>query len=124
MDGVALASVITSGVLGLSSVVASVYNAHRAARTAIAVVAAQRRSDAYLELLRLVERRGEHLAARVNNIQQRDQEDHYYFTRPVPDVAVMGLFTSRLWTQPWQSPSSTPTARRVCEVCTTSGGPP
>ena len=59
-----------------------------AARTAIAAGVAQRRSDAYLELLRLVERRGEHLAARVNNVQYRDRDDLYWNEIAVPSVDV------------------------------------
>jgi hypothetical protein len=85
---IAAVSVITSGVVGVAGLGSGVWSARKAARTAIAAGVAQRRSDAYLELLRLVERRGEHLAARVNNIQQRDQEDRHYFSRPTPPVEV------------------------------------
>ena len=85
---IAAVSVITSGVVGVAGLGTGVWSARKAARTAIAAGVAQRRSDAYLELLRLVERRGEHLAARVNNIQQRDQEARYWFSRAGPSVDV------------------------------------
>lgn len=55
MDLVAIISVIASATVGLSAAGVSLYGIHRTARTARATQVRQRKADAYLEVLRLME---------------------------------------------------------------------
>ena len=62
MDGVALASVITSGVLGITTTTTTtsiaVWSARQNVKLARETRVRQRRADSYLEVLRIVEREG------------------------------------------------------------------
>jgi hypothetical protein len=60
VDGVALASVITSGVLGITTTTTSiaVWSARQNVKLARETRVRQRRADSYLEVLRIVEREG------------------------------------------------------------------
>lgn len=58
MDGVALASVITSGVLGITTSSIAVWSARQNVKLARETRVRQRRADSYLEVLRIVEREG------------------------------------------------------------------
>lgn len=56
VDGIALASVITSGVVGLCGLAAAVWSTHHNGKLVREGRVQERRIDAYLQLLRLVER--------------------------------------------------------------------
>jgi hypothetical protein len=61
VDGVALASVITSGVLGITTTTTTsiaVWSARQNVKLARETRVRQRRADSYLEVLRIVEREG------------------------------------------------------------------
>jgi hypothetical protein len=55
VDGIALASVITSGIVGLGGLGTGIWSTRAAARVAREGRVVERRIDAYLEILRLVE---------------------------------------------------------------------
>jgi hypothetical protein len=82
MDGVALASVITSGVLGVTSTGVAVWTARLTSRTARDTQVRQRRSEAYLELLRLVEREGLWVHHGIDRFEAKayDRDDYINWT--------------------------------------------
>jgi hypothetical protein len=83
VDGVALASVITSGVLGITSTGVAVWSARLTSRTARDTQVRQRRGEAYLELLRLVEREGLWVQHGIDGFEARahDRYDYINSTR-------------------------------------------
>lgn len=69
VDGVALASVITSGVLGITTSSIAVWSARQNAKLARETRTHQRLADSYLEVLRIVEREGQWIEARITNVK-------------------------------------------------------
>ncbi|WP_433034167.1 hypothetical protein [Actinomycetospora sp. CA-053990] len=69
MDVIALASVISSGTVGLASVAATLWNARRP----VQVAREQRTADAYLQILEIMERH----ALWLVNIEHNSSLDHY-----------------------------------------------
>jgi hypothetical protein len=67
VDGVALASVITSGVLGITTSSIAVWSARQNAKLARETRTQQRLADSYLEVLRIVEREGQGVEASITN---------------------------------------------------------
>jgi hypothetical protein len=65
VDVVALASVITSGVLGIGSLWTAVWSTRKNVQLAREQRVQQRLGEAYLELLRLVEREGQWVRSRA-----------------------------------------------------------
>jgi hypothetical protein len=107
MDGVALASVITSGVLGVTSTGVAVWTARLTSRTARDTQVRQRRSEAYLELLRLVEREGLWVHHGIDRFEAKayDRYDYINWTQrpsvpepPVTDRAAMTALLSAFGT--------------------------
>lgn len=76
MDAVALAAVITSGVVGLSGAGAALWSTHRTAQTAREGRVQQRLAESYLEVLRLVELEAQWAKARVTNLKIAAEEDY------------------------------------------------
>ena len=71
VDGVALASVITSGVVGLAGVSAAFYSAWRTARTAREGRTEERVAEAYLEVLQHVEREAQRIRSQAGALKSR-----------------------------------------------------
>jgi hypothetical protein len=69
VDGVALASVITSGVLGVTISSIAVWSARQNAKLARETRMQQRLADSYLEVLRLVEREAQWFEASTKNFE-------------------------------------------------------
>jgi hypothetical protein len=67
VDGVALASVITSGVAVIATSGVAVWTVQQSAKLARKTRVEQRLADSYLEVLRLVEREGQWVEARITN---------------------------------------------------------
>jgi hypothetical protein len=67
VDGVALASVITSGVLGITTSSIAVWSARQNAKLARETRTQQCLADSYLEVLRIVEREGQWVEASITN---------------------------------------------------------
>lgn len=67
VDGVALASVVTSGVLGITTSSIAVWSARQNAKLARETRTQQRLADSYLEVLRIVEREGQWVEATITN---------------------------------------------------------
>jgi hypothetical protein len=67
--GVALASVITSGVLGITTSSIAVWSARQNAKLARETRTHQRLAESYLEVLRIVEREGQWIEARITNMK-------------------------------------------------------
>jgi hypothetical protein len=67
VDGVALASVITSGVLGITTSSIAVWTARQNAKLARETRTQQRLADSYLEVLRIIEREGQWVDASITN---------------------------------------------------------
>jgi hypothetical protein len=67
VDGVALASVITSGVLGITTSSIAVWSARQNAKLARETRTQQCLADSYLEVLRIVEREGQWVEASIIN---------------------------------------------------------
>ncbi len=65
MDAVALASVITSGVLGITTSAVAVWSTQQSAKLVRETRTQQRLAESYLELLRSVEREGQWIAASI-----------------------------------------------------------
>ncbi len=75
MDGVALASVITSGVLGITTSSIAVWSARHNATLARDTRVKQRLAESYLEVLRIVEREGQWVEASVTNWKLAVEEE-------------------------------------------------
>jgi hypothetical protein len=67
VDGVARASVITSGVLGITTSSIAVWSARQNAKLARETRTRQRLADSYLEVLRIVEHEGQWVATSITN---------------------------------------------------------
>jgi hypothetical protein len=74
VDAVALAAVITSGVVGLTGVGAAFWSTHRTAQTAREGRVQQRLAESYLEVLRLVELEAQWATARATNLKIAAEE--------------------------------------------------
>lgn len=90
MDLVAIISVIASATVGLSAAGVSLYGIHRTARSARATQVRQRKADAYLEVLRLMEAHAQWVTAKTSNLEENsDREYHRIFQgqydRQLPD---------------------------------------
>ena len=77
MDGVALASVITSGALGAATASIAVWTARQSARLAREQRVQQRSADGYLQVLQLAEQEAQWLDACVHNFGLDEQDLHY-----------------------------------------------
>jgi hypothetical protein len=77
VDAVALASVITSGVVGLTGATAAFYSTHRAAKTAREGRMEQRAADGYLKILSLAEQEAQWLDSIVYNFSLDRKELEY-----------------------------------------------
>jgi hypothetical protein len=77
MDGVALASVITSGALGAATASIAVWTARQSAKLAKEQRVQQRSADGYLQVLRLAEQEAQWLDSCVHNFGL-DHQDLYY----------------------------------------------
>lgn len=75
MDGVALASVITSGVAVITTSSVAIWSARQSAKLARETRTQQRLAESYLEVLHLVEREGQWVQADITNweIAAREQ---------------------------------------------------
>lgn len=74
VDGVALASVITSGVVGLTGASAAFYSTHRTAKTAREGRVEQRAADGYLKVLSVAQQEAHWLEAQIYNLGLRRKE--------------------------------------------------
>lgn len=77
MDGVALASVITSGVLGITTSGIAVWSARQNAKLARETRTQQRLAESYLEVLRIVEREGQRVEASITNWKLAAEEAEF-----------------------------------------------
>jgi hypothetical protein len=77
MDGVALASVITSGVLGVATASIAVWTARQTATLGREQRIQQRCADGYLQVLQLAEREAQWLDACVHNFGLDDDLEQY-----------------------------------------------
>jgi hypothetical protein len=84
MDGVALASVITSGVLGITTSSIAVWSARHNANLARETRTQQRLADSYLEVLRIVEREGQWVEASITNLKLTVEEAQFLPPHPEP----------------------------------------
>jgi hypothetical protein len=84
VDGVALASVITSGVLGITTSSIAVWSARHNANLARETRTQQRLADSYLEVLRIVEREGQWVEASITNLKLTVEEEPSFFP-PTPN---------------------------------------
>lgn len=82
MDGVALASVITSGVLGITTSSIAVWSARQNANLARETRTQQRLAESYLEVLRIVEREGQWIEARITNWKIAAEEQAAFGPHP------------------------------------------
>ncbi|MBB6375217.1 hypothetical protein BKA01_002439 [Pseudonocardia eucalypti] len=86
---VALASVIASGTIGLSGVFASIWAATRPGKVTREARLQQRLADAYLEVLRIVEREAQWLEAEIYNLSLTYEDVHYVEAKliqlPIPE---------------------------------------
>jgi hypothetical protein len=78
VDGLALASVLTSAVAVVSTASVAVWNANRAAKTAREARVDQRAADAYLKVLSLAEQEAQWLEVRVDHLKVVGSEEAYY----------------------------------------------
>ncbi len=83
MDPVALASVITSGVLGVSTGGIAIWTAKRNAALAREQRVEQRAADAYLQILRLAEQEAQWLDTSVYNLELDRAEVIYGIVREI-----------------------------------------
>ena len=74
MDAVALAAVITSGVVGLTGVGAALWSTHRTARAAREGRVQQQLAESYLEILRLVELEAQYATTCATNLKIAAEE--------------------------------------------------
>jgi len=90
VDAVALASVISSAVVGLAGAGVALYSTHRTAKTAREGRVEQRAADGYLKVLSLAQQEAHWLEAQVYNLRLRRKElSHGVFSRlDVPKPAV------------------------------------
>lgn len=79
VDLVAIVSVIASATVGLSAAGVSLYGIHRTARTARATQLRQRKADAYLEVLRLMEAQAQWITANATNLKANSDEEYYRY---------------------------------------------
>jgi hypothetical protein len=87
-DAVALTSVITSGVVGLTGATAAFYSTHRTTKTAREGRVEQRAADGYLKVLSLAEQEAQWLDATVFNMGfARDDPSWSLFKRDAPEPA-------------------------------------
>jgi hypothetical protein len=90
VDPVALASVITSGLVGGGGLGVAVWSRKKDAAVTQETLRQQRLADAYLELLRLVEQEGQWVEAKVSNLVTASEDELGIFKRmhvPTPDLA-------------------------------------
>ena len=71
MDAVALASVITSGVVGISGIGAALWTSRQAATLARETRSQERLANAYLEVLGMVELEGQWFLSSADNLVAR-----------------------------------------------------
>lgn len=95
VDLVAIVSVIASATVGLSAAGVSLYGIHRTARTARATQLRQRKADAYLEVLRLMEVQAQWVTANASNFETNSDQEYYRFfedqyDRQLPDPPALG----------------------------------
>ncbi len=95
VDLVAIIAVIATATVGLSGAGVSLYGIHRTARTARETQVRQRRADAYLEVLRLMEANAHWVTASAANLEMNsDKEWSKYFEgaydRKVPEAPALG----------------------------------
>ncbi|MGH3936453.1 MAG: hypothetical protein ACRDS1_15990 [Pseudonocardiaceae bacterium] len=83
VNGVALASVITSGVLGIATSSIAIWSARQNAKLARETRTQQRLADSYLEVLRIVEREGLWIEASVANWKIAAEEAE---VEPIPEA--------------------------------------
>lgn len=76
MDAVALAAVITSGVVGLGGAGAALWSTHRTAQTAREGRVQQQLAESYLEVLRLVELEAQWATAIATNLKIAAEEGY------------------------------------------------
>lgn len=76
MDGVALASVISSAAVGLGGLLAAVWSVHRGSQDARNARIEERRASSYLEVAKIVARERQWLKATVSNLEIAVY-DHY-----------------------------------------------
>lgn len=91
MDGVALASVITSGVLGITTSSIAIWSARQNAKLARETRTQQRLADSYLEVLRIVEREGQWVEASITNWKLAVEEEAAFGITAVMDGHVTGF---------------------------------
>lgn len=96
MDGVALASVITSGILGIATASVAVWTAHQTGRLAREQRIQQRSADGYLQVLKLAEQEAQWLDAFVHNYGLDDELEQYGvdISIRVPEPAVSDRATA------------------------------
>lgn len=98
MDLVAIISVIASATVGLSAAGVSLYGIHRTARTARATQVRQRKADAYLEVLRLMEvmeGQAQWVTTETSNLESNSDKEYYrifegQYDRELPDPPALG----------------------------------
>ena len=88
-------SVIASATVGLSAAGVSLYGIHRTARTARATQVRQRKADAYLEVLRLMEAQAQWITTSASNLETNSDEEYYrifegQYDRQLPDRPALG----------------------------------
>lgn len=84
MDAVALASVITSGVVGISGIGAALWTSRQMANLARETSSQERLADAYLEVLGSVEREGQWFQSRGDILVAHTDE---YFSGRLPSLS-------------------------------------
>lgn len=103
MNAVALASVITSAVVGVSGAGVLVWATRKNAERADAARVEQHKADAYIEILELVEREGRWQHQRAANLMARSEQDRptgYSVEKPaesdrIRTAALLGAFGSK-----------------------------
>lgn len=90
VDGVALASVITSGVLESITSSIAVWSARQNAKLARETCTQQRLADSYLEVLRIVEREGQWVEASITNLKFTVDEAQFLPPTPNPGTTWTG----------------------------------
>jgi hypothetical protein len=127
VDGVALASVITSGVVGLTGGGIAIWSGRQAAKLAWEKRVQERLAESYLEVLRIVEREGQWIEASIANWQLLAEfgtqcgagDPNVTFERmkvPQPDLSVTDRPTASAHLEAFD--------RRTCAGSTMPGDPP